>query len=289
MTGGRVGADWTSGPRVAPGEGGLAGLVRHDLRILRTYLSLGVLNLVQYRSDFVLSVVNAVITLATQVLGLSVIFSRTTDLAGWGVYDLLVLIGVHFLIGGVLGLVVRPSMEAMMEGIRLGTFDFTLVKPADSQLLASVQVVRPQALVDVLVGLGVVVFGVTRVQASLSVVDVVLSLLTLLCGLVVVYSFILALSTMAFWFVRLDNVLVIFQSLFGEAGRWPVTIFPGWLRIVLTFAVPVAFAVTVPSEALTGRLSLTSALSAAGLALLFFAASRWFWFFALRRYTGASA
>ncbi len=277
---------------LAPGEPtpgtGRWGL-RHDLTVLRTYLGLGVLNLVQYRSDFALSVLNAVITLATQLLGLSVVFAQTNDLAGWRSDDLLVLVGVHFLIGGLLGLVLRPSMEHMMEGIRQGTFDFTLVKPVDSQLLASIQVVRPQALVDVLVGLGVVLWATTRLGAALGPDDVALFLLTLLCGLVVLYSFILALSTMAFWFVRLDNVLVIFQSLFGQAGRWPVTIFPGWLRVVLTFVVPVAFAVTVPSQALTGRLDLLSTLGAVGVALLFFAASRWFWFFALRRYTGASA
>ena len=76
----------------------------------------------------------------------------------------------------------------------------------------------------------------------------------LLAGLVIVYSFLLLLATCAFWFVKLENVLVIFQALFGNAGRWPVTIFPPWLRAFLTFVVPVAFAVTVPAQALTGQL-----------------------------------
>ncbi len=69
---------------------------------------------------------------------------------------------------------------------------------------------------------------------------------TLLAGLVIVYSFLLMLSTLSFWFVKLDNVLVIFQALFHHAGRWPVTIFPVWMKFALTFVVPVAFAVTVP-------------------------------------------
>lgn len=262
---------------------------RHTGTILRTYLSLGLVNLLQYRSDFVMSVVNAVITLATQLLGLSVVFGQTEDLAGWQRDELLVLVGVHFLIGGLIGLVLLPSMEAMMEGIRLGTFDFTLVKPADSQLLASIQVVRPQSLTDVVVGVGVVVWAMARLGADLSIGAVLLFALTLACGVVIVYSFVLALSTMAFWFVKLDNVLAIFQSVFSQAGRWPVTIFPGWVRVVLTFAVPVAFAVTVPAQALTGRLDLATTLGACALAVAFFVASRWFWLFALRRYTGASA
>jgi ABC-2 type transport system permease protein len=82
---------------------------------------------------------------------------------------------------------------------------------------------------------------------------------------------------------------VIFQALFGNAGRWPVTIFPSWMRPVLTFVVPIAFAVTVPAQALTGQLSLPRALLSVGVAALFLVGSRVFWLVALRRYTGASA
>jgi ABC-2 type transport system permease protein len=47
--------------------------------------------------------------------------------------------------------------------------------------------------------------------------------------------------------------------------------------------------VTVPAQALTGQLSAGGALLSVGVAALFLAASRAFWFVALRRYTGASA
>ena len=39
-----------------------------------------------------------------------------------------------------------------------------------------------------------------------------------------------------------------------EAGRWPIGIYPPWLRAILTFVVPVGFAITVPAEGLVGRL-----------------------------------
>ena len=263
--------------------------MRHGLRVLRAYLSLGVLNFLQYRSDFAISLLNAVINLITQMLALSVVFSATANLGVWGSFDLLVLVGIHFFLSGLIGIVMRPSMEALMEGIRLGTFDFLLIKPADAQLLASTQVVRPQAATDVVVGVGVIVFGVARVEATLRPLDFALFLVMLLAGLVIMYSFLLLLATCAFWFVKLENVLVIFQALFGNAGRWPVTIFPPWLRAFLTFAVPVAFAVTVPAQALTGQLDLRSGLVAVAVAVGFFALSRVFWLVALRRYTGASA
>jgi len=74
-----------------------------------------------------------------------------------------------------------------------------------------------------------------------------------------------------------------------EAGRWPVSLYPGWLRFALTFIVPVAFATTVPAEALSGRLTWPTLLEAVALAVALLAASRWFWRVGIRNYSGASA
>ena len=74
-----------------------------------------------------------------------------------------------------------------------------------------------------------------------------------------------------------------------EAGRWPVGIYPGWLRWSLTFLVPVAFATTVPAEALAGRLTTQTLLGAIALAVALLVVSRAFWRRGLRQYSGASA
>ena len=261
----------------------------HALTVVKTYLRLGVLNVLQYRADFFFSVITTITDLVASLLGILVIFNRTDDLRGWLRDDLVVLVGIHLLVGGLLTLVIRPSMQHLMEGIRLGTFDFTLTKPADSQLLASIQMVNPSGIADTVFGLGVIVVGLARLNASVTPLDVLLFLVVLLAGLVMIYSFMLILSTFAFWLVKLENILVIFNTMFGNAGQWPITIYPIWLRVSLTFLVPVAFAVTIPAQSLTGRLEATTVLGTFGLAALFMAAARWFWRFGLRHYTGASA
>ena len=65
--------------------------------------------------------------------------------------------------------------------------------------------------------------------------------------------------------------------------------YPQGLRILFTLVLPVAFLTTVPAEALLGRASLPTMLSAVAVALLALAASRLFWTFALRHYTSASS
>jgi ABC-2 type transport system permease protein len=57
----------------------------------------------------------------------------------------------------------------------------------------------------------------------------------------------------------------------------------------LTFIIPLAFAITVPSEAVTGRLAWQSVAVMVGFTIVLLAVSRWCWKRGLRRYGGASA
>lgn len=260
-----------------------------SLNIVRTYFRLGLINFVQYRADFFVAVLNAFIMVFSQILAISVIFNQTDSLKGWSRNDLIVLVGVQLVVSGVLGIVIRPSMQAFMESIRLGTFDFLLTKPADAQLLASVQAVAPQAVTQFVIGIGVIITGLALQSAEIALTNLLLFLFLLMAGIAMVYSFMMVLATLTFWFVKLDNIMVIFNTMFGNAGSWPITIYPAWLRISLTFIIPVAFAVTIPSEALLDRVSLQSALLTLALAAGFLVAARRFWVYAIRNYTGASA
>ena len=66
-------------------------------------------------------------------------------------------------------------------------------------------------------------------------------------------------------------------------------IYPTWLRLSVTFLVPIGFAITVPAEAVTSRLDWQTMLIAIAFAIVLAGFTRWFWRFGLRNYTGASA
>ena len=103
-----------------------------------------------------------------------------------------------------------------------------------------------------------------------------------------IYCFWLILTTAAFWIVRMDEIHELWDGIY-QSGRWPVAIYPGWLRISLTYLVPIAFAVTVPAEVLTGRLTVETLAIATGFAVALVLISRWWWRFGLKHYAGASA
>ena len=86
-----------------------------------------------------------------------IVFARTDTLAGWHAAELVTLLGVYFVVYGAIHIVIAPSLTKFMEDVRTGALDFTLIKPADAQLLVSLSEVRVWKLVDL--GLGLAILG----------------------------------------------------------------------------------------------------------------------------------
>ena len=260
----------------------------NTLHLIWTFLRIGLLNELQYRVNFFIQLLESAIGLGVGLFGLSLVFGHTTNLAGWTRPELLAVMGVHILMGGYIRAFIQPNMQQLMGDIQEGTLDFTLTKPEDSQTLISVRSIRLWQMVDMVVGGVVLGIAVAQIGEGVSVWQALGFAAALLLGGVMLYSFWLILTSIAFWVIRVDEMTNLFEGIYA-AGRWPVGIYPDWLRASLTFIVPVAFAVTVPAEALTGRLTWQTLLGASVLALALLLVARLVWRRGLRAYSGASA
>ena len=257
------------------------------IRLIWAYFRVAAANDFQYRANFVLQLVNSALSLTTGLIAISLVYAHTDDLGGWTEPELLVVMGVHILLGGVIGALIEPNMRHLMEEVEEGTFDVVLTRPADAQLLVSIRNFRVWRLVDVILGLVVIGNGAGRLGVT------ALGRPSDSCwppslGMIVMYCVWLVLTTFAFRFVRADSFTDLFDGMY-QAGRWPVSIYPTWLRGTLTFLIPLALAVTVPAETLTARLGLPSLLIGLAATVAVVAIARWAWTANLKRYSGASA
>jgi viologen exporter family transport system permease protein len=258
------------------------------LAVTWLYFRVGAMNELQYRANFFVAVFQSLLGLAVAVVVLKLVYAHTTELNGWTEAELLCLLGIQILMGGVIGAVIQPNMERLMEEIGDGKLDYSLAKPEDAQLLVSVREIRIWQVTEVISGAIVVGVGVAQLHVTTPVADWMAFALLFPVGAVMMYCFWLILTTGAFWIVRMGFLAELWEGVY-QTGRWPIGIYPDWMRYSLTFLVPIGFAITVPAEALTSRLQLNSVLLATGFAIVLVIASRWFWRRGLRRYSGASA
>ncbi len=258
------------------------------LRLAAVFFRANALNELQYRANLVVQVFESAVALVTGLAVLGLVYSHTNQLAGWGPSELLAVMGVHILMGGIIGAAIQPNMTRLMEDVRQGTFDFVLTKPEDAQILSSVRDFQVWRTVDIVIGAIVLATAVAQLQGEFGPAQALGFMAALMLGASMIYCFWLILTIGAFWIVRMDQIAELFEGIY-QSGRWPVSVYPGWLRIGLTFLVPIAFAITVPAEALTGRLTPETLAVAATFALVLLAVTRLLWRLGLRNYSGASA
>ncbi len=260
------------------------------LKLIGSFIGLALQNALAYRANFWISLLHSVLNLATGLLGVIVLFSQVEAVRGWTLPSTLALLGTYLALGALRRLFIGPSLEALagMDGeIWTGTFDFTVLRPVDTQFLASVRHWQPLALLDLLLALGVLAVSMAHLGRALAFADVIAFVVTLMAGVTVLYAILLAFSALVFW-----SPGFLFTWLFNavfQMARYPVGVYPGWLRLILTWVVPVGVMTTIPAQALSGTLSGVLLLGSVALAVVFFAGATILFRTGLKRYASASS
>ncbi len=260
----------------------------HILELFSAFFKVNVQMSLAYRADTVVNILLNLMWLGWELLGLNIIFSNTTNLGGWGLGELIALLGVFRLVNALMAALIWPNTEKFNASVRDGTLDYTLLQPADSMFLVTFSRMVIWRVWDLLLGAILITVGVQMSGGGASPLNLVSFLLLAISGSVILYSLWIVLISATFWFVKFDNNVTILQALL-DTGRYPSTVYPVWLRLIVTYLVPVAVATTVPLQALRGDLSPWQVLLFLSFGVAsFFVAAR-VWKAGVQRYSGASS
>jgi ABC-2 type transport system permease protein len=262
--------------------------MRRYLRLFWLSLRASLATAMAYRLDFMVSGVISLWWMLWTLVPLWVLFGRTESVAGWSLPEALLVVAWFTALRGLLEGLINPSLIALVEGIRTGTLDFVLLKPADSQFLVSTRSFAPFKVFD-LVAAGVII-GVSlhRLGRIPPLANMLIALVLLAAAVTVLYSIFVLAACAAFWVVRLDNLAYLIGSIF-DAARWPLQVFRGAWLFVFTFIIPLGVMTTYPAMALLGRLETRTAWFALAVALGFAALSRAGWRRSIGAYTSAGS
>lgn len=239
---------------------------------------------------------NAVgLALSTSLWGLLVIFTvylttySVRSVLGYTPSELLTLAAVQVIFLGIFHAIVSHNMDKMADFINKGNLDFILLKPVDSQLLTSLGQVMPWALVRMLIGVAVIAYlhGQGAIHVP-SVWHIAGASITLILGIVVIYSIWFLFTTLLIWFPNMDNIVELLYNL-NVSSRYPYEFYREVGVIVFLLLFPFSIALTVPTKMLLGTVRGHELVALVCVAIVLVAASRWFWLYALKHYVSASA
>lgn len=264
--------------------------MRYYFSIIVHFLRASLQQELAYTANFLASLFYSLLGLTTGVLGIAVLFNQIDNIGGWTFASTLSILGVYMTLSALRQLFISPSLDALagIEGdIWTGNLDYQLLRPIDIQFLASFRQWRPFALIDLLLGLGVLAVAISQLTGTLTIAQVVSFVASLLLGLLVLYSLLLAFAGLVFWSPGFMFGWV-FDGIY-EMARYPVNLYPAWIRLILTWVVPLGVMTTVPVRALTGVLAPGLFLGSLALGIALFAGATVLFRTGLQRYASASS
>ncbi|WP_369699338.1 ABC transporter permease [Cyanobium sp. PCC 7001] len=275
------------------GERARQGLLRRYWRSLGCFWTTALNAELEYPANFWIEALSVLGNLAGSLFVLGLLFGGPAradgaQLGGWSWDQALVVLGLYTLLEGFTTSLLQPNLSRIVGHVQTGSLDYVLLKPVDSQFWLSTRMLSPWGLPGVVAGLALCGWAAGRAGARWHPTGVLLALALVLASAVILYSLWFVLAALSIWFVKVWNATEVLRYTL-VAGRYPVSAYPAALRLVFTFVLPVAFLTTVPAEAILGRGHPAWAVGGLLVAAVCFAASRWFWRFALRHYTSASS
>ena len=260
----------------------------HLPKLISVFFKINVQMALAYRADTVVNILLNVMWLGWELLTLSIIFSNTETIGGWGFGELIALLGVFRLVNTLMIALIWPNTEKFNQSIRDGSMDYTLLQPINSMFLVTFSRITVWRFWDLILAIVLIVIGVNMSGDTTTPLQILSFILLTVSGAVVIYSLWIVLISLTFWFTKFDNNVTILHALL-DAGRYPVTVYPAWLRVLVTFVIPIAVATTVPLQALRGELDLGRLLMFLGIGIVSFIVATQVWKRGLKQYSGASS
>lgn len=257
-------------------------------KLIGVFLKINIQMSLAYRADTVINILLNLMWLGWELLSLNIIFSNTETLGGWGPGELIALLGVFRLVNTLMAALIWPNTEKFNASVRDGSLDYTLLQPVNSMFLVSFSRITVWRVWDLVLAFILIVAGINMSGDTVTALSLLSFIFLTVSGAVVIYSLWIVLIALTFWFTKFDNNVTILQALL-DSGRYPATIYPVWLRAIVTFVIPIAVATTVPLQALRGDFGGQQVLLFLGVGVASFAIASQVWRFGVRRYSGASS
>lgn len=218
----------------------------------RTLLRVAWLTEMEYRANFLISIVGALAYNAGQLLFISVLLNAFGSISGWSAPEVFVLFGVRMASHSVCAFFFRrlTDLDAV---VHTGEFDRYLLRPAGLFLQLVMRRFNLQQFGDVLIAVALLAFALPSPAIDWSVPLVLWLLVAIFAGGMLEAGLQLMRGSLSFRWTNTESLTGLIETVFGTFGNFPLQVFGLAGSIFFTLLVPLAFVGWIPAAMVLGR------------------------------------
>lgn len=258
------------------------------LRIYRKILAQDLKSKMNYRADFIISIIGMIVSNLVGFVTFYILFQNFPSINGWTKYEMLFLYGFS--------LVALTPVQCFFDNnwnlrfmVRSGDFIKYCFRPVNIFFYFISEVFDVKGLGQLAFGVGTLVYAWQFLQLNVTVPVIAQLVLYLFAASLFMIAIMNFAAATCFWIQNSGYVMVIMFR-FKDYAKYPASIFNKVFRGIFTFFIPIAFIAYYPALTILrpDNVPILSWISPL-IGLAFFYASYRFWMYGARKYSGTGS
>ena len=250
-----------------------------------TCIKRSVMSRLEYKRDSIISILSFLISNACSLCSIYFILQAIPTLKGYTPAEVGFFYGFSMLPIAIDHLFSDEFWLIAYRRVQLGDMDRHFLRPVPVIFQMFAETFQPDGFGEVIVGVTMIVICGLNLQVSVTFGAIFVLSIGAIFGAVIITSFKIAISSLAFIFKRSGPLLQIIYN-FTIYAKYPIAIYPYAIRFILIFILPFGLFISLPVDTLLYGSYNPYLLSLAiiGAAVVFFTLATFIWTLCARRY-----
>lgn len=217
-----------------------------NIKLYLSFFGASIKKMMEYRVDCLVGMISQIAFQVIELIFIWIIFQNTDNIAGWTFEHLLLLYGVMMLAISVTDLLFDSTYDIGKRLIRKGKFDTILLRPVHPLISVLGESETSTALGYIVLSIVLIVSMLIKLQISITFSLIIKIIYFGILGGFIIGGIQTIFSITGFWTYKSNEVVwSVFQL--HKLAEYPLEIYNKFIRIIITFILPFAFASYYPT------------------------------------------
>jgi len=255
------------------------------LKLYFTCIKRSMMSRLEYKKDSIISILSFLISNACALCSIFFILRAIPSLRGYTPAEVGFFYGFSMLPIAIDHLFSDEFWLVAYRRVQLGDMDRHFLRPVPVIFQMFAETFQPDGFGEVIVGVAMIIVCGVNLHVQVTFGAIFVLTIGAIFGAIIITSFKIALSSLAFIFKRSGQLLQIIYN-FTVYAKYPIAIFPYAIRFILIFIIPFGLFVSLPVDTLLyGSYNpYLLSLIIIGASIVFFTLATLIWSLCARRY-----
>ncbi len=262
--------------------------MKRYLRLYAYFIRFSASRSMEFRLDFYFRVFMDLAYYGVALGFFHILFLHVESVAGWNLHQMRVFVAAYILVDALHMTVFSDNLWLLPGLVNKGDLDYYLVRPVAPLFFLSLRSFAFNSFLNLVCAVAIAIWALITYPDPIGPARLAAFLALILAGSLLYYCVHLLTILPVFWTQSGETLHGLFYNMTRFMER-PDRIYRGWVRVLLTVALPFGLMASFPARVLIEPFDPAVTAQMLGVLVLFFGITLWVWNRGLRAYASASS